>query len=606
MGSNRDHILFASGGIWAVGGFLLVVVPVVAVMTFMDIGRQKAQSNQLLLEKGAALIRSFEAGTRTGMAGMSSGVFRLQRLLVETARQSDIVYLLVTDDQGRVLAHSDADQTGSLHGKDLDLSAVVALQKEAWRVVAGADGTRIFEVYRKFLPGGQTAGDSLRPEARGRHHLGPMRHNSQMMRRWLEENWPHGEPPSPERLAIFVGLDMSAVEAARTADTRHAVGMAVILSLAAAAGFAGLVFLQGYRAARSSLRRIRAFSDRLVESLPVGLVALDAADVVATVNPVACGLLAQTTAQMTGRPAAEVLPAELAALAGRLGPEQNRLELELTCPAGGDRRLPLAVSAARFTDAEGREAGKMLLLKDMSQVRDLEAAVARSERLAAIGSLAGGVAHEIRNPLSSLKGFATYFKERSPDRPDDQKIATIMIQEVDRLDRTVGQLLELSRPVRVSPTPLPVRSVVETAVALVRPRAAAAGVDLTVDLPGDLAPVPMDPERMHQVMLNLLLNAIEAMNGGGRLRVAVETMATGIEIRVADTGPGIAGEHLQRVFDPYFTTKSTGTGLGLAIVHNIIEAHHGTVAIDSRPGAGTTVRLRLPFVQTGDDHERRT
>jgi two-component system sensor histidine kinase HydH len=291
----------------------------------------------------------------------------------------------------------------------------------------------------------------------------------------------------------------------------------------------------------------------------------------------------------------------LAALADRLGPQQTRLETELSCPTEDGRDLPLVVSAAWITDAEGGDAGKILLLKDLSEVRALEAAVKRSERLAAIGRLAGGVAHEIRNPLSSLKGFATYFKQRSPGRPEDQKIATIMIGEVDRLDRVVGQLLELSRPVAVSPKPLPVRSVIEGAVAVVRPRAAEAGVQLEVGLPEDPTPVPMDPERMHQVLLNLLINAIEAMTAGGRLQVFVKTVENGVEIQVGDTGPGIAAEDLDHVFDPYFTTKSTGTGLGLAIVHNIVEAHGGTVTIASRPGGGTAVRLRLPFSPMGGE-----
>ncbi len=598
MHTDTDAKLPAPGRLWAAGGFLLILLPVVALMTFMDIGRQKDQSIQLLLEKGAALIRSFEAGTRTGMAHMASGVFRLQRLLAETAQQEDIVYLLVTDDQGRIIAHNDADRVGTRHGADLDLVAVAAGGAEAWRMVSDAEGRRVFEVYRKFMPGIAGA-----PEPSGRHP-GPMRHGPQMMRRWLEQNWPHGEPPSPERLVIFVGLDMSAVEAARWANTRHAAGMAVILLVAAAAGFAGLVRLEGYRAARTSLRRIRAFSERLVESLPVGLVALDRHGVVAAVNPAACDLLKQPASGMVGHPAAETLPAPLAALADRLGPLQSRLETEVSCPTGGGD-LPLVVNAAWIADAEGADAGKMLLLKDLSEVRALEAAVKRSERLAAIGSLAGGVAHEIRNPLSSLKGFATYFRQRSPGRPEDEKIATIMIGEVDRLNRVVGQLLELSRPVTVSPTPLPVRSVIEGAVAVVRPRAAEAGVKLEVVPSDDAAPVPMDPERMHQVLLNLLINAIEAMGEGGRLQVLVKTVENGIEIQVVDTGPGIGAEDLSQVFDPYFTTKSTGTGLGLAIVHNIIEAHGGTVTFDSRPGAGTTVRLRLPFSPLGGDHDRR-
>ena len=158
MHSPKRHIMPALGSLWAAGGFLLILVPTVAVLTYMDIGRQKAQNTRLLLEKGAALIRSFEAGTRTGMMGMEPGVFRLQRLLAETAQQEDIVYLLVADDQGRVVAHSDPARIGTRHGTALDLAAVAGNRRETWRVVTGADGRRVFEVYRKFLPGGGRSG----------------------------------------------------------------------------------------------------------------------------------------------------------------------------------------------------------------------------------------------------------------------------------------------------------------------------------------------------------------------------------------------------------------------------------------------------------------
>ncbi len=593
MASSRPHILPSLGSLWAAGGFLLILVPTVAVLTYMDIGRQKAQSTQLLLEKGAALIRSFEAGTRTGMMGSEPGMFRLQRLLAETAQQEDIVYLLVADDQGRVVVHDDAARIGTRHGSDLDLEAVVVSGKEAWRITEGPGHEPVFEVYRKFMPSGQAPAGRHGSEFRHRHspnsHRGAM-----MMRRWLEENWPQGAPPSADRLAIFVGLDMGSVEAARAANTRHAVVMAVTMSAAGAVGILLLALLQTYRTTRASLNRIQAFSDRLVAHMPIGMVALGPAGEVATVNPAGAAILNITPESALGRPAHEVLPPALADLAGRLQSGGQRLDAELDAAVAPGPPLPLAVSAAALNEAPSPGLSRILLFKDMSEVRALEATVERAQRLAAVGSLAGGVAHEIRNPLSSLKGFATFFKERNPPDSEAWRIAGIMIQEVDRLDRVVGQLLELSRPVRIAPRPLAVGSTIETAAALLRSRAREAGVALAVDLAPDLPPVPLDPERFHQVLLNLLLNALEASDKGGRIQVGARADGTHLEIQVSDRGAGIAPEALDRVFDPYFTTKSTGTGLGLAIVHQIVEAHRGTVQIQSQPGQGTTVRLRLP------------
>ena len=587
------------GSLWAAGGFLLILLPTVALLTYMDVGRQKAQSTRLLLEKGAALIRSFEAGTRTGMMGMAPGVFRLQRLLMETAQQEDIDYLLVADDQGRVVAHSNPQRLGSRHGQAFDLAVS---DREAWRIVADDQGRSVFEVYRKFMPGGNRSAPGRDPANDGRH-TGNMHRGSMMMRRWLEKNWPQGPPPSPDRLVIFVGLDMQAVEEARAANTRHAVVMAVIMSLAGAVGILLLVLLQRYRTTRARLSRIRVFSDRLVENMPIGLVALGPAGEVAVVNPAGCELLGQAVAAMIGHPARGVLPGALMALADRLGPGQPSIEEETACEMRPGVSLPLAVSAAVLCDDDGSDLGRILIFKDLSDVRALEAAVERSKRLAAVGSLAGGVAHEIRNPLSSLKGFATYFKERSTENPEAEQIAGIMIQEVDRLNRVVSQLLELSRPVKISPKALKLGAVIDTAAALVQPQAAAAGVEISVAVADDLPPVPMDPERMHQVLLNLLLNAMEAMDHGGRLEVAARTSESHVEVRVSDSGRGILAQDLGHVFDPYFTTKSTGTGLGLAIVHQIVEAHRGAVHIDSRPGSGTTVRLHLPLVREEDDHD---
>jgi two-component system sensor histidine kinase HydH len=272
------------------------------------------------------------------------------------------------------------------------------------------------------------------------------------------------------------------------------------------------------------------------------------------------------------------------------------VEREIDCLVEGGRTVPLAASVSGLRGPEGEPAGRLLLFRDLTEVRTLKREVERSRRLAAVGRLAGGVAHEIRNPLSSIKGFATYFRERYRDVEEDRRTAEIMIQEVDRLNRVIGQLLEFARPMAVEKRPVRPDVVARRALKLVESQAESQGVRLESRLPGGVR-VSMDADRMGQVLLNLLLNAVEAMPEGGTLELAAEIDEANRAARftVSDTGQGIVRDDLARVFDPYFTTKPTGTGLGLAVVHKIVESHGGEVRVESEAGKGTTVTVEVPL-----------
>lgn len=227
------------------------------------------------------------------------------------------------------------------------------------------------------------------------------------------------------------------------------------------------------------------------------------------------------------------------------------------------------------------------------KVAALQAEVARQERLAAMGTLAAGVAHEIRNPLSSIKGFATYFRARFEPGSKDRELAEVMIGEADRLNRVVTELLELTRPSELRLADTNPAELLAHAVKLVEGDCRSRGIDVATRCDG--APrVPLDADRMLQALLNLLLNAVQSMPDGGVLTVSAQAVRDRLELRVADTGSGIPREDLERVFDPYFTTKNQGTGLGLATVRTIVEAHGGRVRIVSEPGRGTEVTLDLP------------
>jgi two-component system, NtrC family, sensor histidine kinase HydH len=571
---------------WIFLGAVAILLPIFTFMTFENINRQKQQGLRLLAEKGAALIRSFEAGTRTGMMGMGWSGNQLQRLLYETAQQPDIDYLLVTGKDGRILAHGDPKYVGQRHGRGLNLLSVSASDQLGWRLMQTSNGRKIFEIYRRFEPTGGMGGG-----------MGEMRGGPMMLFERFKRHLGELEATAQMPLIIFVGLDMRTVEEAHTTDRRHTLIMGVVLLLI---GFAGIVFLfmaQSYRSTQKSLVRIKAFSDNLVANMPIGILAIDPDGKVVSINPTASAILDLDPKTTMGLEAAPCLPAALKAANERLTTDGHIIGHEIDCTLNNGREVPLEISASLVKDDAGTFLGQVLLFKDLSEVRALKQEIARNQRLAAVGRLAAGVAHEIRNPLSSIKGFATYFKERYQDVSEDQRIANIMIQEVDRLNRVVGQLLEFSRPIQLNKKPTALDGLVQDTLKMVERQAAEAGIQIKTVLAPQKKTVSLDPDKINQVLLNLFLNALEAMDADGTLTVTLndETESQQASVEISDTGKGISEADQAHIFDPYFTTKASGTGLGLAIVHNILDTHGGDIKITSRIGQGTTVILVLPF-----------
>jgi len=551
---------------WVIIGSLVVLAPLFVFMTLQSIDKQKELTTRLLIEKGEALIFSFEAGARTG-AGMQWGRFQLQKLLIETAQQPGIDYIVITDAGGRILADSDPSMAGEYYGADLELRGLSAKQA-AWRQVPNAAGADTFEVYRLLYP--------------------PV---SGLGTKWV----------------IFVGLDMGPVVKAREQDTQHTILMALTYILIGFAGIISLFLAQGYRSARTSLSRIKAFSDSLVENMPMGLVALDQEERIIAFNQTAESVLRLLTRDVLGKRAGEILPEVCRDLLREL--EQGNggiLQRELDCPVAEGVRIPLEVIAAVLRDSEEGFVGYVFLFRDMTEIRHLKREVERSQRLASLGSLAAGVAHEIRNPLSSIKGFATYFKERYRDVPQDARTADIMVQEVERLNRVIGQLLAYSRPLDMKRERKAVEPAIRHSLKVIEGQAREKGISVHADLPPGIPEAMFDQDRIEQVLLNLYLNALGAMEAGGVLLVTL-SRETGrrVGITVSDTGSGIRPEDIPRIFDPYFTTKPSGTGLGLAIVHKIMEAHDGEVRVESEPGKGTRISVYLPLAERPAEEGRK-
>ena len=244
--------------------------------------------------------------------------------------------------------------------------------------------------------------------------------------------------------------------------------------------------------------------------------------------------------------------------------------------------------------ALGLKTSRRMLLDAQILADDLKDQVKRAEKLAAVGSLAAGVAHEIRNPLSSIKGLATYFGSKFENGSEEKQLAAVMVQETDRLNRVITELLEFARPSAPDLQPTPLHELVTHSIRLVQQDARSGGVTIVSRVPETLPNLSLDRDRMLQVLINLYLNAIQAMPDGGTLTITAELRGDTVQLAVSDTGSGIPKQDITKIFDPYYTTKGSGTGLGLATVHNIIQSHGGSVDVTSRPGHGTTFTLSFP------------
>ncbi|MDZ7697538.1 MAG: ATP-binding protein [Deltaproteobacteria bacterium] len=574
-------------------GSAVILLGIVLVLAVRNIHRETHHMSKILSEKGAVLIKSFEAGTRTGMMSMMWGGNQVQTLLEAVSQQPGILYLAVTGQNGEIKAHSDPKRIGEQLINAENIQEMNPTDKEKWRLMGGPRGEKSFLVYRNFRPLNTTAPYGQGAPGRGHHpHMRGGRHPS-----WCFPSNETGEEP-----IIFVGLDVEPFESARREDIRNTIVLSSILLLLGLAGFLFLLVAQRYGATRRELQDTSAFFEKLVTHLPAGLVATDARHSISFCNEAAERLLGKTASALQGKHLKAALDPRLFLLLERVAEGGTIIEEEMELNLNDRHSVPVRLSAARIVNEEGIFVGSILILRDVKEVRLLQEQIRRKEKLAAVGELAAGIAHEIRNPLSSIKGMASYFKAKYANETDDREAAEVMVEEVDRLNRVISELLEFARPSQLSLKSTDLNEVVTHSLRLIEQDVKQKAIQVIRDEAEHLPPVTLDADRFTQCLLNLYLNSIQAMAQGGSLfiRTAFDPETRTFTIEVEDTGAGIDPANVSKIFDPYFTTKGTGTGLGLAIVHKIIEAHNGTIKVRSTPGKGTVFTLMLPGTLTDE------
>jgi len=359
---------------------------------------------------------------------------------------------------------------------------------------------------------------------------------------------------------------------------------------------------------------VRAFMDDAQN----GVLLLDASGRLAAANAAAGRLLGFAPARERGRPVTPLLRTVVAG--DDLSREvfrrtRTRREAVLQTPGGGE--VQVLLRSYRL----GRPPWVLVTLEDLAQMRRMQQELRRNERLATLGQLAAGVAHEIRNPLAGIGTSAQVLLRRFEPRDDRARFVQVILSEVGRLDRIVTSLLQYARPRVPELRSGTLSECVDRVIALAADAIQQAGVRVEVQVAPRLAPIYIDPDLVTQVLLNVTLNAVQAMPDGGTLRYEVRKVrrrrpprgpgrrssdrragrsagSDWIEyqqVGVVDTGVGIPRGVLEKMFDPFFTTKASGTGLGLSISQTILQEHGGWIAVDSREGRGTTVLLNFPL-----------
>lgn len=571
---------------WLIVGVSVILGLAVLILALRDTEREKRRMEENLVDRANALIWALEAGTRTWL-GYEGDRNVVQLLVDETARQPGIVYMAVVDFGGKVLAHSDPAKVGGTVDRQY-LPETDGSEVYGWREKPEGD-VPVFEVYRQFAPirdaGGDHGGDS------GHHGRGRMRQMRQM-----RSSGGMGGYSATMPSMVMVGLDLRPFQEALLADYHNTVLSAAIVAALGLTGFISMFWAHNYRRSNRMLMDTRALAAEVITSLPMGLITSDTGGRIDIANAAAAAMLGRERRELAGAELSAIPVLDWNAVIRELdrGSKVLERETELTLPGG--EIVPINLSASQIRNAEDALLGHIFILGDIAEVKRLQSEVQRNERLTALGNLAAGVAHEIRNPLSTIKGLATYMARKLPSGGGEEEAAKTMIQEVNRLNTVVSELLEFARPSVAKDADADVNGVIARALRLAD--ADLKGKNITVDFqPGSATPpVRINPERFTQALFNLILNAVQAMPAGGTLRIATEHRPAAGDFRVVveDNGAGMDETVRKAIFNPYFTTKPNGTGLGLAIVHQIVEGHGGSVSVRSAPGAGAAFTIHLP------------
>jgi two-component system sensor histidine kinase HydH len=537
--------------------FLLLVL--ISISTYRNLDREKTRALHFLHRQGVTLLRSIEASARTGMQSLMWQEVSLGKLLQETTKDDEIAYVYLIDGHGLILHHSDPSKEGesSVWNPDLiDKDQIVT------RIKVLPEGIRIYELAKYFSP-------MYEPSII--HSKDSILSSGQIS----EQHTHRGD-------SIVLGMKMTAFKDARHADIQHALIMAGVILVLGSGALFFIFVIQNYYLVNRTLKQTQDYTRQVVASMANGLLSVDLDGKIISYNLLALELLAIEEYEIKNMDINGFPDFRETGIFEKLEDCVSVLDREINYHKKFGETVPLALSVTPIMGEGDSCQGAVIILRDLSEIKQLEEKVRRSEKLAAIGELAASVAHEIRNPLSSIKG----------------EYAETMVSEVDRINTVVTDLLTFARPMEAELVPTDVTALIEHTVRLIQADAQTRNINIQMNI-SDLSKIPLDANQMTQAVLNLLLNALQAVKNGGHIEVGAELNPSDslLKMWVEDDGSGILADQKKKIFDPFFTTREKGTGLGLAIVHKIVENHNGEVNLESPPARekqGTRIMLSIP------------
>lgn len=350
----------------------------------------------------------------------------------------------------------------------------------------------------------------------------------------------------------------------------------------------------------------------VIDSVGDGVIVLDRLETVTLINPAAQEITGISRRQAEGHLFREIFAGEhiLREMVDKTTATGMTIsDYENIALARGGHVTPVSATTSPLLQDDGEQIGTILVLRDLTNIRELERAVRQVDRLSTLGTLAAGLAHEVKNPLGGIKGAAQLLERELPEASELHEYTRVMIREVQRVNRIVEELLELASPRRLQPTKVNLHKILGDILILQKRGVEEKTVTFQQQFDPSIPPILGDEALLTQLFLNLIKNAVEAVGESGLVRVTSRVLADYsmtqkgerrarlVAVEISDDGPGIPKEEMEHLFTPFYSTKPKGTGLGLAICHKIVSEHRGMIKVDSDAGYGTTFTVMLPLIQ---------
>lgn len=583
---------------WTVLAAVLGAMILAGIMFNRDYRREQGHLKEMFLQRGEVLIHSLEMVGRVRFSEAWETA-HLQTFWNNLEAGDNVLFLALTDEAGRPLALVGdlmpdpgffRDPEPSSHGEG-PISPNYRL--------GNIGGRKVFMVYRAFWP-------MPRPLLKNKSHQQSGSFQEQPDPNLAPRRLGQGTSTRPSRREmptryLWVGFDLTPSEQLSHSRVRTAAVFIALFCLSGLAGVLALIWGHNSRLARRLYQDTNALAAELIGRLPVGVILRNEQGLVSLVNQATMTISGLKESDFLGR-----TPADLTF--GRFPAEETLAGHEINLGFKGGHSVRVALTCGPVVSDDGHSLGQVILMEDLGELGRLKAELVKKERLAALGGLAAGLAHEIRNPLGAIRGLSQHLLNKGPTDSKDREALEVMLASVDRLNSTITDFLDYARPTEIKSATLDLAELLRNLSILAGHDARAQAVEINLELPDRPVLIEGDEALLSQAFLNLYINAIESAGGraggGGRLTVTLSLEEDRALLAFHDNGPGFSPDQLAQPFVPYFTTKAEGTGLGLALVEKTIRAHEGAdIALVCPPSGGGLVTISFCLSRESSNHE---